>query len=301
MNLARRVLPPLSALRALEALDRLGSATSVAIEQNLSQSAVSRQLQTLEDQLGVTLIERVGRGLRLTEQAHEYAVTVRNALQMIADASLALQLRPTGGTINLAILPSFGMRWLVPRLPDFALRHPDITINMTTRLEPFSFASSPFDAAIHIDQNPWPNTQSLLLKTETVLAVCAPSMVSDGPMSLDELQKQPLLHIQTRPKAWQQWFERHGRDVAPLPGTSFDQFTTITQAALHGLGVALMPTYLIEAELASGQLQPACTLSAVSLGSYHLVWPSERPPSAALLDFRDWLSTQTEDEDTLPR
>ena len=148
----RRLLPSIASLRALEALDRLGSATAAAEELNQTQSAVSRQLQALEAQLGTELIIRERKSMRLTPAAVEYAATVRSALQSIARASLKVQVNPTGGSLNLAILPTFGMRWLVPRLPDFASRHPDITINMATRLKPFEFSDEPFDAAIHFGQ-----------------------------------------------------------------------------------------------------------------------------------------------------
>ena len=135
-------LPPLPALRALEALDRLGSATAVAQELNLTQSAVSRQLKTLEEQLGVALFLRENRALRLTPQARRFAGAVRESLGKLTEAAMALRLDPTGGALNLAILPSFGMRWLVPRLPDFTSRHPEVTLNMTTRLRPFPLAST---------------------------------------------------------------------------------------------------------------------------------------------------------------
>ncbi|KMK67460.1 LysR family transcriptional regulator [Puniceibacterium sp. IMCC21224] len=300
MSLARRLLPPLSSLRALEALDRLGSAIAVADELNLSQSAVSRQLQTLEDHLGTALLIREKRKLRLTPEARDYAATLRAALSSIANASLALRLAPRGGDLSLAILPSFGMRWLVPRLPDFARRFPEVTINLTTRLRPFNFGSEPFDAAIHFGEN-WPGTDRLLLMREKVLPVCAPALLPNGRAEVADLARLPLLHIQTRPVAWRQWFVAQGHDPGHLPGTTFDQFTTIIQGALHGLGVALMPDYLVASECASGALVPATNAPLHSLGAYHLVWPTDCPANPALDKFRDWLALQTEEEDALPR
>ncbi|WP_372836394.1 LysR substrate-binding domain-containing protein [Puniceibacterium confluentis] len=299
MSLARRLLPPIAALRALEALDRLGSATAAAQELALSQSAISRQLQTLEDHLGTALLIREKRSLRLTPAAQDYAVSIRAALGSIANASMALRVGPKGGSLSLAILPSFGMRWLVPRLPDFARRHPEVTINLTTRLKPFSFAAEPFDAAIHFGDN-WPGTHRLQLMREQVLPVCAPSLLARA-AEIPALAKLPLLHIQTRPEAWRNWFRLHGTDPGALPGTTFDQYTTIIQGALHGLGVALLPDYLVDSELMSGQLMRAAETAPVSLGAYHLVWPDDRPPAPALIKFRDWLSFQTEEEENLPR
>ncbi|MEC3862986.1 LysR family transcriptional regulator [Mesobacterium sp. TK19101] len=299
MSLSRRLLPSLTALTALETLDRLGSAAAVAQEMALSPSAVSRQLQGLEAQLGAALIRRDGRGMALTPEGRAFAQTVRAALQAISDASLALRLKPQGGTINLAILPSFGMRWLVPRLPDFARRHADITVNLSTRLRPFNFASEPFDAAIHFGAPDWPGTSSLRLMPERAIPVCAPTLVPRT-VAPEALLRLPLLHIQTRPNAWADWFAQHGVATGALSGPSFDQFTTIIQAARHGMGIALPPDYLVAEDLATGTLIRACDVRPVSLGAYHLVWPRDRAASPALIAFRDWLALQVEDGGGLP-
>ncbi|SDC07208.1 LysR substrate-binding domain-containing protein [Ruegeria marina] len=299
----RRFLPSISSLRALEALDRLGSASAVAEELSLTQSAVSRQLQTLETQMGVELIQRDRKRLSLTPAAQEYVVEIREALNRIAQASLRLQVTPAGGTVNLAILPTFGMRWLMPRLPDFARLHPDITINMSTRLRPFSFASEPFDAAIHFGVPDWPGTDRLLLRAERVLPVCAPGLLPHGtPKSPADLLRLPLLHIQTRPRAWQDWFDQMGvAHPDPLPGTLHDQFATISQAALHGLGVALLPNYVVEQDLATGRLVAAYPDAVETVGAYYLVWPRAKTADPSLRTFRHWLAAQAEPEEVLPR
>lgn len=298
----RRFLPSIASLRALEALDRLGSATAVADELSLTQSAVSRQIQTLEAQMGVPLVLRDGRRMELTPPARAYVAEVREALHQIAQASLRLRVQPRGGTLDLAILPTFGMRWLVPRLADFARLHPEVTINMATRLAPFNFASQPFDAAIHYGDADWPGTDNLLLRTETVVAVCTPDLAMRRPLRrASDLMSLPLLHIETRPRAWADWFASHGVTTEPSAGTVYDQFSTITQAALHGLGVALLPDYLAEQDLAAGRLVMAFGGPTRTRGSYYLVWPRVKAQDPALVLFRDWLATQTGDEDTLPR
>ncbi|WP_296764143.1 LysR family transcriptional regulator [Sediminimonas sp.] len=298
----RRFLPSIASLRALEALDRLESATAVAEELNLTQSAVSRQLQALEAQLGATLITRDKRRMALTPAAVSYAAEVRAALQQIAQAALRLQVMPEGGTVNLAILPTFGMRWLVPRLADFARLHPDITINMSTRLERLNFGSEPFDAAICFGHGEWPGTDRMRLRRESVVAVCAPALLDGVALHAPgDVRKLPLLHIETRPDAWPEWLAAHGVDSGALAGTLFDQFSTITQAALHGLGAALLPDYLAEQDLATGRLVPVWGDAVEMQGAYYLVWPRSRTHAPALQRFRDWLATQAEDEDPLPR
>lgn len=298
----RRFLPSIASLRALEALDRLGSATAVAEELSLTQSAISRQIQTLESQMGVPLIQRDGRKMELTPPARAYVAEVREALHQIAQASLRLQVQPRGGTLDLAILPTFGMRWLVPRLADFARLHPEVTINMATRLQPFNFATQPFDAAIHYGDADWPGTENMLLRTETVVAVCTPDLAMRRPLRrAADLMSLPLLHIETRPRAWADWFAAHGVTQEVPQGTLYDQFSTITQAALHGLGVALLPDYLAEQDLAAGRLVMTFGGPTRTRGSYYLVWPRAKAQDAALTLFRDWLATQTGEEDTLPR
>ncbi|MGX0878644.1 LysR family glycine cleavage system transcriptional activator [Roseovarius sp. MBR-154] len=303
MTLPRRFLPSISSLRALEALDRLGSATAAADELAQTQSAVSRQLKTLENQLGVTLFIRQGRSMRLTPDAAVYADKVRGALQQIAQASVNMTVNPVGGSLSLAILPTFGMRWLVPRLADFARRHPEVTINLSTRLKPFNFASEPFDAAIHFGDSNWPGTDALRLKTEAVLPVAAPDLLAAHPpvTTARDLLRLPLLHIETRPHAWADWIAAHGIEGARASGTIYDQFSTITQAALHGLGMALLPDYLAEQDLAAGRLCRVWDEATMMPGAYYLVWPQKNGRDPSLLTFRDWLSGQAEDEDLLPR
>ena len=302
MTVPRRLLPSIASLRALEALDRLGSATAAADELTLSQSAVSRQLQTLEDHLGVTLIHRQGRGMVLTPEARDYAGTIRQALHQITQASLKLTINPSGGSLDLAILPTFGMRWLVPRLADFARLHPEVTINLATRLKPFNFAAEPFDAAIHFGRPAdWPAARHLRLKTERVVAVFAPGLTGTPVEAPQDILRLPILHIETRPEAWSHWFSAHGVETATVTGTVHDQFSTITQAALHGLGVALLPDYLAEQDLATGRLIMAWGGPTETPGAYYLVWPAEKSGDPALIKFRDWLAEQSEDEDPLPR
>ncbi len=168
----------------------------MAAELNQTQGAISRQLRTLEDQLGQSLFIRKSRRLTLTPEAKAYAEEVRQALAKIAQASMKLSLNPAGGTINLAILPTFGMRWLVPRLADFARQHPEVTINLSTRIERFNFATKPFDAAIQFGDHLSPDTERLRLKPEAVVAVTAPDLLAGKTLAHPrDVHSLPLLHI----------------------------------------------------------------------------------------------------------
>lgn len=302
MAYARKLLPSMSALRILEAMDRLDSVSAAAEDLALTQGAVSRQLQALEAQLGVKVAQRDGRRVGLTPEARAYATEVRAALTRVAEATMRFQAVPIGGTLSLAILPAFGMRWLMPRLPEFARLHPDITINMATRLENFAFSQDPFDAAIRFGDGDWPGCDSLLLKHEALIPVAAPDLVPQGRPAPAEIARLPLLHIRTRPEAWSEWFRAHGiAPDRPPAGTWHDQFATIIHAANHGLGAALMPDYLIDQELASGQLVALASKPMEAQGGYFLVWPSAKAADPTLIRFRNWLAEQAEPEDPLPR
>ncbi|MFU1476787.1 LysR family transcriptional regulator [Roseovarius sp. C7] len=309
MPLPRAHIPSTAALRVLETFDRLGTTTATGDALGLTQSAVSRQLKTLEEHLGVVLFHREGRHLVLSAAAQDYAAEAREALARLAQAGMRLRAPVDHGRLNLAILPTFGMRWLVPRLPEFARAHPEVTFNLSTRLKQFNFASEDIDAAIHFGKADWPGTQALRLMSETVLPVAAPGLAAGlgtGPETTAlpdpaALASLPLLHIDTRPDAWPTWFARHEVPAPRLTGTVHDQFSTIIQAALHGLGVALLPLYLAEPEIAAGRLLPLAGTPTEMPGAYYLVWPEARARDPALRAFRDWLAAVVDEEDMLPR
>lgn len=294
----RRFLPSISALLAFEAVARLGTATAAAQELSLTQSAISRQLKTLEDQLDVALIRREGRQLKLTDAGQSYVEKVRDILNNLAQASVSARTNPTGGALNLAILPAFGMHWLAPRLRDFAQRHPEVTVNLSTRLRPFAIQDSPFDAAIHFGHEDWPDVRYLPLMPETVVPVCAPDLMAKPLENAADMLSHPLLHLETRPRGWTRWLAALDVKAEAPTGMVFDQFSTMAQAAIHGLGVALLPTFFADPYLKDGQLMLASTQTTQSIGSYYLVWPDSRADGAALTSFRNWLTTQAEQSGT---
>ena len=293
----RRFLPSISALLAFEAVARLGSATRAAQELSLTQSAISRQLKTLEDQLDVALLARQGRELHLTEAGRAYVGPVRDILNRLAQASISAKTIPAGGALNLAILPAFGMHWLAPRLRDFAQRHPEVTVNLSTRLRPFAIGDSHFHAAIHFGHEDWPGVSYLPLMPETVVPVCAPQLMEAPVSDPADMLAHPLLHLETRPRGWARWLSALGVAAEPPTGMVFDQFSTMAQAAIHGLGVALLPTFFADPYLRDGQLRLASDQTTQSIGSYYLVWPEDRAETAALRSFVEWLAEQTDGVD----
>jgi DNA-binding transcriptional LysR family regulator len=288
MIASRRFLPSISSLLALESVARLGSATAAAEELSLTHSAVSRQLKVLEEQIGVQMLVREGKGLSLTNAGAAYAQSVRGVLQDLARASHRITVNGGGTSFNLAILPTFGMYWLSPRLRDFAQVYPEVVINQATRVAPFDFTYEPFDAAIHFGERDWPGVNYLPLAPERMLAVCAPNLARSGPLASQELAKMPLLHLETRPGLWERWFTEHGLTATPQKGMLFDQFSNMAEAAAQGMGVALLPDFLARSEIARGRLVQASTDEMAVDGTYYLVWP-KGPISPSFAQFLDFL------------
>jgi len=291
VSLPRRYLPPLHYLSAFEAAARLGSFSAAARELALTQSAVSKQVAALEARLEAELFTRQRQSVRLTAAGEQYATEVRAALHRLASASLNLRANPDGGTLRLAVLPTFATRWLAPRLTDFVKRHPGVTLNLVTRIRPFDFREEPFDAAITVGGADWVDTERHTLMPETLLPACSPRLKQQhGFATPADLLKAPLLNLETRIGVWTRWFSQHGVDTPAEEPLVFDQFAPAAQAAISGLGTALLPEFLIRHEIEEGLLVPALPLPITSDSGYHLVWPSARRDYPPLAAFRDWLT-----------
>ncbi|MFN6976704.1 MAG: LysR family transcriptional regulator [Gemmobacter sp.] len=294
MPRARRFLPSLSLLAAFEAVLRTGSTAAAARDLALTQGAVSRLVSTLEGQLGRPLFERRRGRLMPTDAARAYGRDVTRALDLIERASMELAANPGGGVLSLAILPAFGSRWLAPRLPAFLRAHPGVTINLATRLKRFNFAAEPFDAAIHFGEPDWRDAGHLHLFDERLVACAAPAFLAAQRIgTAADLARLPLLQIETRPTAWAAWFAARGAPAAAPRGMLFDQFAPMTEAAIAGLGIALLPEFLAAPEIAEGRLAPLPGGAIAGVGAYWLVWPETREASAPLAAFRSWLAAET--------
>jgi len=297
MAIARRFLPSMSLLRAFEAAARHQSITAAADELNLTQGAVSRQIRALEELLGSDLFVRERQTIRLTLAGETYAREIREALRRIYSATLGFRANPKGGTLNLAILPTFGTRWLAPRLPGFLRDNPEITVNLTTRLAPFDFSLEQADAAIHFGSPDWPGAELAFLMSETVVPTCSPSFLKEYKFEKpSDLLRTPLLHLVSRPDAWERWFMMHSGLSEPLHGMLFDQFATAAQAATSGLGLALLPEFLIQDELARGDLVRALDMPMQSTEQYYLAWPANRSAYPPLVAFRQWIVQEAQVE-----
>ena len=265
----------------------------------MTQGAVSRQITALEAFVGVALFRRTRRGVALTERGAEYADQVAQRLQALEQDTLdVMSTRGSGGTVHLAAVPTFATRWLIPRLPDLALKHPDITVHIETRTRAFMFADTAFDAALYAGTaeqvSQWAGTHSHHLLAEDVVPVCSPSFLSGlRELSPQEIAQLPLLQQSTRPLGWRQWFEAQGVSAPlALAGPRFELFSMTAAAAVHGLGLALVPRLLVQPELARGELVLACDQPLRDERAYYLITPDRLDERPVVKRFLTWLLEQ---------
>ncbi len=287
----RRKIPTNSALMAFEASARHGSFARAADELALTEGAISRQIGRLEAFLGVTLFERVGNRVRLLPNGERYAVQVREALDRLERDSQYLMGQPSdGASLDIATIPTFATRWLIPRLARFREMHPNIIVHLAERMEPFVLAGSGFDAAIHFEHPAWTGMRTHRLLHETLVPVCHPALLggSKETVSLNEL---PLLHRRQNPEAWQSYAQEAGIVLTnPAVGARYDLHSMQIEAALAGLGVALVPRLYIENEVAEGRLVAPWPDGLSVAKTFCLILPEPiRLSEGPIQEFANWI------------
>ncbi|MDD1009322.1 LysR family transcriptional regulator [Pseudomonas shahriarae] len=292
----RRKIPSTTALISFEAAARHESFTKAAEELSITQSAICRQIASLEEFLSVELFRRSRRGVKLTEAGLSYSRRVATQLDAVERDTLSVMGQQGANVIELAVVPTFGTQWLLPRLKDFQLKHPEVTVNLTNRTRPFLFADTDFDAAIYFGDADWSGTESHRLMGENPMPVCSPALLgSKAKLTAQEVAELPLLQQTTRPYAWRQWFNsQHLNIPRDMTGPRYELFSMLAQAAMHDMGIALIPPFLIQRELAEKRLVIANPQALSSIKAYYLMIPERKVESASLKAFRDWLVNQAQ-------
>lgn len=295
----RRKLPSTQSLICFEAAARHASFTKAAQELALTQGAVSRQVAALEDMLGVALFKRGQHGMQLTPSGHSYARQVCARLDSLERDALDLMgNQGQSESLTLAVVPTFASQWLIPRLPSFTQKFPQNQVHIETRTRPFMFSDTGMDAALYAGTpaqvSQWAGTEATKLFDEEVVPVCSPALLrKNKPMTPEQLMQLPLLQQSTRPEAWRQWFDAQGVEAPrAMAGSRYELFSMQVAAARSGLGVSLMPTLFISAELKSGELVVACKRPMTGLRAYYLIEPQVDQPREILRQFKAWLVEQ---------
>ncbi|WP_416740441.1 LysR family transcriptional regulator [Pseudomonas sp. NFX71] len=292
----RRKIPSTTALISFEAAARHESFTKAAQELSLTQGAICRQIASLEEFLGVELFRRSQRGVKLTEAGLSYSRRIATQLDAVERDTLSVMGQQGANVIELAVVPTFGTQWLLPRLKDFQQKHPEVTVNLTNRTRPFLFADTDFDAAIYFGDADWSGTESHRLMGENPMPVCSPTLLGKKTnLTPTEIAELPLLQQTTRPYAWRQWFNSQNLNIPrDMTGPRYELFSMLAQAAMHDMGIALIPPFLIQRELAEKRLVIANTQALSSIKAYYLMIPERKVESASLKAFRDWLVNQAQ-------
>jgi LysR family glycine cleavage system transcriptional activator len=281
-------LPPLHTLRAFEAIGRLGSFTLAARELHLTHSAVSHQMRALESSLQATLIDRSRREVALTPQGRQFLATVRPLLQQLLDAAEAL--RQAGRRrLRINVLPSFAARWLLPRLGDFFLRHPDIDVEVAATQALVDLPAAGAHLGIRTGQGQWAGVRSELLFEEDLFPVASLAYLREhGIKALPDLARASLLRDDDHD--WDAWL--HAAGLAPKPGSFgavYRDAALVLQAAENGQGVALARGWLALDALRAGRLCRIGELAVPSPSSYYLVTPRDATASPEVETFVAWL------------
>ena len=288
----KRKIPSTVALALFEAAARHESFARAADEMCVTESAVSRQIAALEGYLRVKLFSRVKKHVLLTDAGRQYSLNISANLNEIEQHTRSLMAhKGVGGMLELAVIPTFANRWLLPRLHEFRKRHPDITLNLSDKPDPFVFRGTNFDAALHFDHPAWTGVVKVDLFDEEVVPVVSPRHYDVSRLATPEdLLTIPLLHKTTRTEAWDRWFEFAGYpDLEAVSAMRFELYAMVIEAARAGLGVGLVPRFYVQDEIERGDLAIPFDVALKQEKRYCLVYPEYKQDSPLVRKFRDWV------------
>ncbi len=282
-------------LLCLEASARLRSFTAAAQELHLTQGAVSRQVQTLEARLDLKLFTRRREALALTDAGHYYLGEIAPLLQRLERATAnVMALKGRGGELSLSVGASVGSYWLIPRLPAFTRDHPEISLNLRTRVGPVDFRTASVDASLEFGDGQRAELRSEFVMPLILSPYASPAWIATHGKAVDaRTPRTSLIHHHTLPDAWDEWFRRVRIDADPgRDGPRYELMSMALNAAVAGMGVVLLPPYMGDDMVASGRLRRLSRRTSQPAKGYHLVYPEESARMPALQDFRTWVLAQ---------
>jgi len=293
----KRLHPPMHLLRAFVATARQSTISGAARELHLTQGAVSKQVLELEALLGLALFERVRGRLVLSPSGQRYLPEVAQALQQLEAATLnVMAQRGRGGVLNLSTTPTFGAKWLIPRLPAFQAAHPEVFLNFI----PFTRGNEPappqLDCAFRYGEGTWPGMAAHYIAGREFVLIAPPGLPASQRLRRPgDVRKHALLQHPMEATAWLRWCERHGvAHPDPMGGPKLDQVTSIVRAVMAGLGVGLVPRCLVEDDIANGLVAMPFGEELVMSTGYWLCYPEAKAHVPQLAVFRQWVAGQAD-------
>lgn len=292
----KRYLPSLSALSAFEAAAIHLNFTRAGEDIGLTQSGISRQVAALEAQLGLRLFERIGPKLVLSDAGRAYRERVSQTLDQLEEATIDL-VRGSARSemLQIGVQDSLGSQWLVSKMTRFIKRFPDQHFTMLPVDGTLDFSSSQIDVAVLRGRGVWPDMYHHHLMDEKVVVVAAPSLIPAGTeLPPTEFCRFPLIQNAHRPASWLRWLEANSLSHNErISGPRFSQTNMVIQAAIAGIGLAVVPRVMVEVQLDCGLLHMPLGGAVPSGFGYYLVYPFNRNITKPITDFRDWLVSET--------
>ncbi len=301
-----RRLPPLNSLRAFESAARWLSFSKAADELFVTPAAVSQQIKQLETYLGVPLFHRMTRAVRLTDEARTVLPLITEGFDKLAEAVEHLSQDLETGVLTVSSAPTFAQKWLLPRLPAFAEKHPDIDLRLDASLLSRDFERDGIDIGIRLGLGDYPGLHVERVFGEQVSVVCSPKLLTGDPPLREpsDLQYFRLLHVDWGRFAvplpdWQMWLTAAGlEDLKVKHGPTFTVENMAIEAAISGNGVALVSNYAVVEELKNGSLVRPFELAIKAGFSYWLVCPHAHMRRARVKAFSTWLQEEAEKDST---
>jgi LysR family glycine cleavage system transcriptional activator len=281
----------MQALRAFEAAAREKSLTKAASALHLTHGAISHQIKALEEDLGVRLVERAGRGIRLTDEGERFAVRVRAAFGELTAGVQELAQRANPRRVRVSVTPSFAARWLLPRIGRFTAAHPDLDLDISANISVVDLARDDVDFAIRYGMGVWPGVVAEFLSDDCFFPTCSPRIAGGVPRTPKDLARYPLLRADD--EYWAPWFRAAGVDLPePDRGTSFNDSSHLLQAAIEGQGIALARRTLIGNDLRNKVLVKLFDVEVPGTRRFYLVYLPRMAESPKLIAFRSWLEAE---------
>jgi len=295
-------LPPLNALRAFEASARQLSFTKAAEELFVTQAAISHQIKSLEEHLGIKLFMRKNRALLLSEEGQAYYLDIKDIFTTLHEATEKLLARGAKGAITVSMQPSFAIQWLVPRLNAFNKLHSEIDVRIKAVDQADNSLTEDVDVAIYYGRGRWRDVHAEKLHTEYLMPVCSPLLLQGKkPLNtVGDLANHTLLHDTSR-RDWKRWFKEVSVKGANVNhGAIFSHSSMVLQAAIYGQGIALVNSVLAKPDIDAGRLIVPFEHVLISKNSFYIVCREEQIDLGKIASFREWvLDTVSAEEDLL--
>ncbi len=292
-------IPALNQLRTFESAARHLSFTRAAEELHITQGAVSQQIRQLEDELGFKLFHRLTRRIVLTEEGQRLSQEVQSALLRLSEVIQQLKHDEMSGALTVSVLPSFAMKWLVPRLGHFNRQHPEVQLRLHTSDKLIDFKSEDIDVAVRYGKGDYPGLEVTLLMHEQIFPVCSPDLLKEKPIhSPDDLKNHLLIQdvvegrLNDEDQDWHTWLKAVGADIPKQVGTAFTRSEMVLEAAIEGQGVAMTRFSLAELDLKAGRVVRPFHYNIQSEYAYYIVCPPETAQRTKVGLFKDWLLSQ---------